>query len=577
MKNCLRNVLTAAALCTAAGFPCVAFGQTNPANQPASQPATQRGSLPGMPPRVVAPDERLTRATDDNTWANADFRGWKFFDGAKIVNSAGDKVGDIKDLVIDRGSGRVLYAIVRTDSTFGMGGKTVAVPMNSFGWDAQKEHMSVKTSAEDLKAYAEFSDADWTSLSDAKAARNTPFRERMNKDITREERRWDTNLKPESLDGKVTSVERVEMVDGEEMTVVTIEGASGPRRVALGPSWFVGSSGVQPSRGDSMSVSWVPARDANMYDADATEWRREKNTVSSYSADGMPMWNQPAYTADNREMGMDSRRLVRASDLKGAKVLFRGAAAGKISDVIFDRSAGRVAFLSIDPNENFLGMGDTKRLVPWNVSGISSSGEVMVDADKSMILAAGETPSDLNDLRTGSADRTYKAYDVQAPRYRSTPGMGTPNRPGEPYSRNNDIDNTRADNRANMRHEIRPVDWATHQAIMGAVNYDTARKITGRVTSIDEMDLGKVGRCFVATIDTDTGTEKVILSPAANRTRDEFGFATTDLVRFGVVKADFAGTQPMWLATSVTTSGRDEATLFPMDGAKKMPNDKKKW
>ncbi len=574
MNTRYQCLFTAAVLSTVAGWPCLVAAQNQTGTAPAERlPAAGQPRVgqnqPGTTPKVISPADRLAHTSGTADWSKADFRGWAFFSGANIVNNTGEKVGDIKDLVIDRGSGRVMYAIVTTDKTLGMGGKTVAVPMDSIGWDAERNNLSVRSSAEDLKAYAEFSDEDWQDLSVASPAKPRAFRDRFTADTKRDDRRWDTNQKPETLDGKVTSVERVEMKDGEEMTVVTVEGANGSRRVALGPSWFVGSSGSQPVRGDSLSVSWVPARDANVYDADATEWRREKNTVSTYSPDGMPAWDQPSYKWENKEMGMASRRLVRASDLNGAKVRFRGVEGGEIEDLIFDRATGRVTFISIDPNENFMGMGDTKRLIPWNVSGIAANGDVMVDADKAMVSGAAEKPANLNDLRTGIGDQTYKAYNVQPPRYRATPGMGLNRGVNDARMdgtrRDNDLGNMTDRNSAKTamnRKDVRSVDWATNQAIAGAMNYDTARKITGRVTSIDEMDCGKAGKCLVATVDADNGTEKVILCPVTDRTREEFGIADGDLVRFGVVKADFGSAEPMWLATSLTTSGRDEMVLF---------------
>jgi len=54
------------------------------------------------------------------------------FIGADVQNPQGQNLGDIKDIVIDRASGRMAYAVVSFGGFLGMGEKLFAVPWVPF-------------------------------------------------------------------------------------------------------------------------------------------------------------------------------------------------------------------------------------------------------------------------------------------------------------------------------------------------------------------------------------------------------------------------------------------------------------
>src|SRR5262249_35821811 len=150
-----------------------------------------------------------------------------------------------------------------------------------------------------------------------------------------------------------------------------------------------------------------------------------------------------------------------------AKVDCRGNECGKVHDVIVERKSGEVAFLSIDPNENFLGIRDTKRLVPWAVAVVSADGKVRLDASKEMGLASPETPSDAQTLNSGGmADMVYKAYDVKAPEFRAAKEMPAPERAGTDA-------------------------WAKGGEICTGVKRDSLQTVSGNWKGMEEMRFGE--------------------------------------------------------------------------------------
>src|SRR5262249_54454587 len=54
------------------------------------------------------------------------------FIGANVENPQGQNLGDVKDVVIDRASGRIAYAVVSFGGFLGLGEKLFAVPWGAF-------------------------------------------------------------------------------------------------------------------------------------------------------------------------------------------------------------------------------------------------------------------------------------------------------------------------------------------------------------------------------------------------------------------------------------------------------------
>jgi len=52
--------------------------------------------------------------------------------GTKVINPEGDKLGDIREIIIDGRSGRVAYAVVAFGRFFCMDGKLFAIPFSAF-------------------------------------------------------------------------------------------------------------------------------------------------------------------------------------------------------------------------------------------------------------------------------------------------------------------------------------------------------------------------------------------------------------------------------------------------------------
>jgi len=58
--------------------------------------------------------------------------------GTSVYNLAGEKLGSVDDIMIDKISGRAIYAVMSFGSFLGMGGKYHPLPWATLKYDAQK-------------------------------------------------------------------------------------------------------------------------------------------------------------------------------------------------------------------------------------------------------------------------------------------------------------------------------------------------------------------------------------------------------------------------------------------------------
>jgi hypothetical protein len=71
--------------------------------------------------------------------------------GSKVENVKGDSLGHIEEIMIDKISGRVGYAVLNYSSFLGMGGKLFALPWDVLKFDAQRDAYVVGIPEEQLK------------------------------------------------------------------------------------------------------------------------------------------------------------------------------------------------------------------------------------------------------------------------------------------------------------------------------------------------------------------------------------------------------------------------------------------
>ena len=86
-------------------------------------------------------------------------------DGTNVYNLAGDKLGSVYDIMIDKVSGRAIYAVMSFGGFLGMGEKYHPLPWATLKYDAQKGGYVVNLDKKQLEGapnYDRDSEFEWT-------------------------------------------------------------------------------------------------------------------------------------------------------------------------------------------------------------------------------------------------------------------------------------------------------------------------------------------------------------------------------------------------------------------------------
>lgn len=88
--------------------------------------------------------------------------------GTRVVNPGHDSLGDIKEIVIDRRTGKVAYAVVSFGGFLGVGEKLLAIPFDSFEYNVEKDEYVLDVSKEQLQEAPGFDPGHWPLMAEEK-------------------------------------------------------------------------------------------------------------------------------------------------------------------------------------------------------------------------------------------------------------------------------------------------------------------------------------------------------------------------------------------------------------------------
>lgn len=153
-------------------------------------------------------------------------------------------------------------------------------------------------------------------------------------------------------------------------------------------------------------------QDRTMTDRERQDQTRQDPTQRDRTMTDDNRWGQQA----NR--GQRGARYILLSDLIGVNAEARGISSGEVEGALIESNSGKIAFLLFDPNENFMGIGDTVSLVPWQISSVNRDLTVNLDTDATEISRAMEAPDDLTTLRnTQSLNAAYQAFGARPAKF----------------------------------------------------------------------------------------------------------------------------------------------------------------
>lgn len=84
--------------------------------------------------------------------------------GDDVKNSSGEDLGTIKEFMIDKETGRVVYAVVSFGGILGVGNKLFAVPWSALRVDTENEQFILDVEKKALENAPGFDKNDWPNM-----------------------------------------------------------------------------------------------------------------------------------------------------------------------------------------------------------------------------------------------------------------------------------------------------------------------------------------------------------------------------------------------------------------------------
>jgi hypothetical protein len=240
----------------------------------------------------------------------------------------------------------------------------------------------------------------------------------------------------ERLKGTIVGVQRKQRTSADEQTAVSIRTDSGAtHEVLLGPSWYVMGHAGAPMRGDSIDTTMRVIREDGAEVRVATSVTIDGTPIPLRDKDLRPHWRTAR--SDHRDSSGASQahhsgsgRLMLLSDLIGAKAMALDEDGGSVHSAVIERRSGRIALIGFDPNENFLGIGDTLRCVPWPVVSIRDDDVVVIDASSHMLQTCEALPDDVTVFAAPvRLEPVYRVFQIEVEQFE--PNAATKHRTGE--------------------------------------------------------------------------------------------------------------------------------------------------
>lgn len=322
--------------------------------------------------------------------------------GAPVENR-GEALGTLRDLVVDRLTGRAVYGIVAAEGSFGLGDVDVAIPYAELGWHTGQHGFVSDLDAERLAKMQVFSPEGLQDLAQATDDQSRPVEASapVGSDVLASF--FEVRM-PERIAGEVVSVatwSHASIEDGHgEYVALTIEATGGsPIRVLLGPSSFLEEKGFgEIVPGVRVEADGVRGDDGEGELFVATELGIGEAQLTLRDDVGVPAWPVLRY--------------VLASELTAATVYAGDEGLGRPTAVVLDARTGQVVFLALDLE------GETCPL-PMRAVTIAGEGRLLIHGRNAEDLHAaprllGNEISELNDPTLRAA--VYEFFGIDAGR-----------------------------------------------------------------------------------------------------------------------------------------------------------------
>jgi sporulation protein YlmC with PRC-barrel domain len=121
-----------------------------------------------LDPSTTAPEgARIVGGESNHSGPGPEVMAADTLEGDKVVNTRGEDLGTIEEIMIDVQRGRVAYAVMSCGGFLGMGEKLFAIPWNALTLDADRHCFVLDADRERLEKAPGFNKQQWPSMADS--------------------------------------------------------------------------------------------------------------------------------------------------------------------------------------------------------------------------------------------------------------------------------------------------------------------------------------------------------------------------------------------------------------------------
>lgn len=456
--------------------------------------------------------------------------------GSSLRNTSAEEIGTVSDFIVDRGSGHIEFAVVKSGGILGFGGKSFALPYNELRYQPTTNGFSTNMTEEQLERQTEFIPENWEELADRgwvssagdwmSGGDEIDHAEDSIRDAVRRGERVD-------MEGTVTRIIRKSYKGEEQVFVIVQDDSNTQHTMILGPSWYVMGAESPIQRGDEVQFR-VVEYDTYYIIADG-EVNGERMTMRDKQ--GRAAWD----TQNERS----SSRYILLSDLVGVNAEVAGTTVGEIQTTVVEGGSGQVAMLALDPNDNFFGLGDELSLIPWGATSVRYNAPVLIDSNEAELERTIKMPSDVSTLRTpSSVSHAYENFGIDMPEFEA---------------RDNRAKNQYGKHEHSSKHYGNA--WAKDSDLMTAVCDGKDMKVRGTFAGFsDDRVVDGAPEARFITVKTSEGTHRMIVAPVWFADRQGMNLEKGDELEIHAKRATFDGQE--WIAIVRIERDDDEWTLW---------------
>ena len=136
------------------------FGQ----EQQSQEQSQQQQSQQQQPPSSEKSQQELKVSDQEAKQQVTDANKASKLMGMAVKNKQNEDLGKVKDLVVDFQSGKIAYAVISSGSTFGVGGKMVAVPIQALTLQPGAKALLLDLPKQQITQAQGFNEQSWPDL-----------------------------------------------------------------------------------------------------------------------------------------------------------------------------------------------------------------------------------------------------------------------------------------------------------------------------------------------------------------------------------------------------------------------------